>query len=550
MAKQWIFNQVDETRRDWISRRLGISPLLATILLGRGIEDPEQAEKFLEPQTSHLNDPFLLPDIEVAVGRIWKAITDHEKILVFGHDDTDGATSTVIMMETLRRLGAYPEEYIPDRSTEGYGFKQEVLERFSGDGVKLVVTVDSESSDFPGVRMARDMGIDVIITDHHEIQEGLPKALAVINPKRGDCHYPFRNLAGVGVAFQVARALIGDSDFPYERYLDLVAMGTIADRVPLVDDNRVVSRLGYGLIGTSNRVGIAALRNVLKPEESPQEMITLLKYGLSHGGQNVSARLLQTEDPQEANRIATELRDRSQRKRQETQAACQRVLDLVEERKLHQSPVVIVVDQETPLRALGACASAVRRSYGQPAVLIGFQGEHVVGEGRAPVGFDIFAAFQYCEDLFMQYGGHRGAGGFSMDPKNINEFRQRINQYARELSGWRYSPPYLRIDGFLDPAMVDGHLVAQLERLVPFGQANPVPQFCCQRTLIEVFPEAAEDQPVGTMNSVPFFLGDSRGLHSPLLAILASAREADVIYGVERSVEGTPRIIVGDAKAR
>jgi single-stranded-DNA-specific exonuclease len=549
VAKQWIINEVDESKRDWISRQLGISPLLATILVGRGIEEPAGAERFLQPQISHLNDPFLLPDIEVAVGRIWKAITDHEKIVVFGHDDTDGATSTAIMMEALERLGAYPEDYIPDRTSEGYGFRQEVLERFDKSGVKLVVSVDSESSDFPGVRMAQQMGIDVVITDHHELHAGLPPALAVINPKRGDCRYPFRSLAGVGVAFQVARALTGDSDFQFERYLDLAAMGTMADRVPLVEDNRVFSRLGYQSLRTSPRVGIVALRRIMGEEESPQEMVGLLKYGVSRDGKNPVARLLQTEDLAEAERIAGKLWEESRRKRDETQAACERILTLVQERKLDQSPVVVIVDRDTPLRMLGACASAIRRFYGHPAVVIGFQGNHVVGEGRAPVGFDIFDAFKYCEDLFIQYGGHRGAGGFSMDPKNINEFHQRINQFASELSGWRFSAPYVRIDALLDPASADQELLIQLDRLVPFGQANPDPQFCCQKARIEVFSEPREDGSLGTINEVSFRLSESGRAQLSLLRILASTKEADVIYFLQKSRDGAHRVVIEDMKA-
>jgi single-stranded-DNA-specific exonuclease len=548
VAKQWVINEVDETKRDWISRQLGISHLLAAILVGRGIEEPGEAERFLQPQISHLNDPFLLPDVELAVGRIWKAITDHEKIVVFGHDDTDGATSTAIMMETLRRLGAYPEDYIPDRTAEGYGFRREVLERFGQDGVKLVVSVDSESSDFPGVRMAQQMGIDVVITDHHELHAGLPPALAVVNPKRGDSRYPFRNLAGVGVAFQVARALTGDSDFQFERYLDLAAMGTIADRVPLVEDNRVFSRLGYRSLKTSSRVGVVAVRRIMGEEKLPQEMVGLLKYGVSRDGKNPAAQLLQTEDSAEAERIAGELWEESRRKREETQAACERILTLVQERKLDQSPVVIIVDRDTPLRILGACASALRRFYGQPAVVIGFQGNHVVGEGRAPVGFDIFNAFKYCEDLFIQYGGHRGAGGFSMDAQNINEFRQRINQFARELSGWRFSPPYVRIDALLDPAKANQELLEQLERLIPFGQANPDPQFCCRKIRIGVFAEPREDGSLGTVNSVPFQLTDSDPAQSNLLRTLASSKEADVIYFLRRSRDGSPRVIIEDVK--
>jgi single-stranded-DNA-specific exonuclease len=548
MAKQWIVNEIDEQKRNWISRQLGISSLLATILVGRGIDEPDQAEKFLNPHISHLNDPFLLPDVEAAVGRIWKAITDHEKILVFGHDDTDGATSTAIMMETLKDLGASPDEYIPDRTTEGYGFRQEVLERFLRKGVGLIVTVDSETSDFPGVSMAQEMGLDVIVTDHHEIHEGLPRAAAVVNPKRGDSRYPFRNLAGVGVAFQVARALTGDSAFDFDKYLDLGALGTIADRVPLVEDNRIFSYLGYRLLRTSPRLGIAALRRATMGEESPQEIIGPLKYGVSRGGIYSSALLLQTDDPQEAERIAGQLWEESHRKYQETQAACARVLTQVREKKLHQSSVVVIVDRETPLRTLGACASSIRRHFGLPAVVIGFQGEHVVGEGRAPVGFDIFAAFKYCEDLFIQYGGHRGAGGFSMDPKNINEFRLRINQFTQEIAGWRFSPPYLRIDALLDPAKADQNLLGQLDRLVPFGQANAHPQFCCQKARVEVFPEPRDGQALGTVNSISFRLADDLGMPSTILQTLGSTTVADVVYILGRTGDGVPRLIIQDVK--
>lgn len=548
VAKHWIINDVDVSKRDWISRQLGISPLLATILVGRGIEEPGQAERFLNPQLSHLNDPYLLPDINVAVGRIWKAITDHEKIVVFGHDDTDGATSTAIMMETLQHLGANPDEYIPDRTTEGYGFRREVLEGFDKGGVKLVITVDSQSSDFPGVRMAQQMGIEVVITDHHELQGGLPPALAVINPKRGDCQYPFRNLAGVGVAFQMARVLTGESDFDFSQYLDLAALGTIADRVPLVEDNRVFSRLGYQLLKTSPRPGIVALRRLMTADDSPQEMNGPLKYGVSRDGKYSPSFLLQTKDPEEAEGIAGELLDESRQKLQETQIACERILAQVRRKKLFQSTVIVVVDTEAPVRALGACSSTVRRFYNQPAVVIGFKQGHVVGEGRAPVGFDIFAAFSYCKDLFIQYGGHRGAGGFSMDPKNINQLRQMLNRYADEISGWRFSPPYLRIDALLDPAKVDGDQLAQLGQLVPFGQANPDPQFCCRKARIEVFPKPREDGSLGTVNAVSFQLAEDDWMQSNILGTLISVKVADVIYTLTEWEDGTPRVVIEDVK--
>jgi single-stranded-DNA-specific exonuclease len=548
MAKQWFINEIDEEKRDWISRQLSISPLLATVLLGRGVEEPDQAERFLEPQISHLNDPFLLPDIEPAVGRIWKAITDHEKIVVFGHDDIDGATSTTIMMEILRHLGASSDDYIPDRVTEGYGFRREVLERFVRNGISLLITVDSESSDFPGMRMAAEMGLDVIVTDHHEIQGRLPKALAVINPKRGDSRYPFRNLAGVGVAYQLARALTGDSDFDFHRYLDLAALGTIADRVPLVDDNRIFSRLGEQQLRVSSRPGIAALRRLLAADVSSQAMNGPLRYGVSRDGKYSSAQLLQTGDAQQAGRIAGELLEESRRKQRETQVACESILARVQEEKLFQSKVIVIVDREVPVRSLGACASAIRRHYGHPAVAIGFKQGNMAGEGRAPMGFDVFAAFKYCADLFVQYGGHRGAGGFSMDPKNMNKFRQKIDRFAEEISGWRFSHPYLRIDALVDPARVDGQHLTQLGRLVPFGQANNEPQFCVRKARIEIFAEPREDGSLGTVNAVAFRLDENRGVRSSLFETLASTRVADVVYNLTRSQDGSPLVLVEDVK--
>jgi single-stranded-DNA-specific exonuclease len=548
VSTQWIVNEVDAEKRDWISRQLDISPLLAEVLVGRGIDDPSQAEQFLEPRIAYLNDPFLLPDIDVAVGRIRKAIIDHKKILVFGHDDTDGATSVTIMMEALRHLGAFPEYYIPDRTTEGYGFRRDVLGRFKGSGFSLIVTVDSESSDFPGMQMAAEMGIDVVVTDHHEIQGGLPQALAVINPKRGDSRYPFRSLAGVGVAYQLARALSGDSAFDFKRHLDLAALGTIADRVPLVEDNRVFSHLGEERLGVSTRPGILALRRLLGSGAGAQDLNGALKFGTSSGGAFSSATLLQTEDPEEADRIANELVMASQNRQLETQGACERVATRVQEEHLFESPVITVVDRETPIRSLGACASTIRRQFGQPAVVIGFKEDHVVGEGRAPMGFDIFAAFQYCQDLFIQYGGHRGAGGFSMDPKNINTFREKVNQYAEEISGWRYSPPYLRIDALLDPARLDGAELSQLQRLTPFGQANPEPQFCCYKAQVNIYDRPQSSGALGTVNDVPFRLAEPRGLRSTLIQTLSSTRVADVVFHLAREGDGKAMVLLEDIK--
>jgi single-stranded-DNA-specific exonuclease len=548
VSRQWIINEVDEEKRDWISRQLDIPPLLATILVGRGVDDPFQAERFLDPKVAHLNDPYLLPDIDVAVGCIRQAMIDQKKILVFGHDDTDGATSVTVMKETLEGLGALVESYIPDRTTEGYGFRRDALKRFKRDGYRLIITVDSESSDFSGMQMAHELGLEVVITDHHEIQGGLPRALAVINPKRGDSRYPFRNLAGVGVAYQLARALSGDSAFDFYRHLDLAALGTIADRVPLLEDNRIFSRLGDELLRSSTRPGIVALRRLLGPGANAQEMNGALKFGHNHEGRFSSATLLQTEDPEEAQRIAEQMMEDSRTKRQETQDACNRVVDRVKEERLFESPVIVVIDRETPIRTLGACASTIRRYFGQPAVVIGYLDDRVVGEGRAPAGFDIFAAFQYCEDLFVQYGGHRGAGGFSMDPNNIGEFQQKINRYAKEITDWRFAPPYVRIDAVLDPAKLNGDELNYLQRLAPFGQANSSPQFCCYKARVVVFPQFEEDGTQGNINEVPFRLSDARGTRPNLLATLSSTRLADVAYGLAPGVHGGVVLLLEDVK--
>jgi single-stranded-DNA-specific exonuclease len=352
----------------------------------------------------------------------------------------------------------------------------------------------------------------------------------------------------VGVAFQLARALSGDSGFDFQRYLDLAALGTIADRVPLVEDNRIFSHLGEEMLGISERAGIVALRRLLGSAVGAQGLNGALKFGTSNAGSFSSATLLMTADAAEADRIATQLTEAGRQKQQETRSACERVVARVQEERLFELPVIVVIDREPPLRSLGACASMVRRQFGQPVVVLGFKGEHVVGEGRAPTGFDIFAAFQYCEDLFIQYGGHRGAGGFSMDPKNINTFRQKIHQYAREISGWRYSPPYLRIDTILDPARVDSKGLSQLQRLAPYGQANPEPQFCCYKTQVSVFDQPRSDGILGTINNVPFSLVESRGMRTTLLPTLSSARVADVVYHLSRGMNEEVVILVEDVK--
>ncbi len=461
-----------------LAQKLGISQFLANLLVKRGKEEPEEADRFLNPHIEDLHSPFLLTDIREAVERVGEGIARRERIMITGHDDVDGITSTLVMMKTLRSFHPEVDYYIPDRNREGYGFSEELLKDFSSQGVKLIITVDSGTSDLQGVEWAKFLGIEVIITDHHEPQDKLPPSLAVINSKRKDSTYPFRYLAGVGVALKLSLALLesfGAQDTRFlKEFLPLVALGTIADKVPLEGENRVLSKLGVEELELSTRPGMQTLREMVSGCPGPNlidDIIDLLRFGRVIKGKSNSVELLSARDRNQAEAICNDLKQSGRQWREGAEEARELVRREIES----YGEIIVSVVPQMEASFLGYCAGLLSKQKGKPAVVIGRRGEVLVGEGRAPQGFDLFKAFSFCRGCFIQYGGHKRAAGFSMKPNEIERFIQQIKEYAHSCpTSLQLQEPY---DLRFPLEFLNQEVLSDLKRLEPFGQGNPEPKF-------------------------------------------------------------------------
>ncbi len=478
-----------------LTQKLGISKFLAGLLVKRGLGKPEEAKKYLSPQIEDLHSPFLLNDIKEAVERVGEGIAHRERIMITGHDDVDGITSTLVVMKTLRSLHPDVDYYIPDRNKEGYGFSQELLQKFSSLGVKLIITVDSGTSDLQGAEWAKSLGIEVIITDHHEPQEEPPSAWAVINPKRRDSTYPFRYLAGVGVALKFSQALLEsfgrrEGEF-FKGFLPLVALGTIADTVPLLGENRVLAKLGVEELGLSTRPGIQALRGMAQvcPGLDPiDDIVELLRFGHFEGGRSDTVELLSTKDGTRIEAICKALKQSGR----QWKKAAEEARELVRRKTETDREIIVTVVPQVGVNFLGYCAGLLSKETGKPAVVIGKRGDVLVGEGRSPQGFDLFKALSFCRDCFIQYGGHKRAAGFSMKPEGIEKFIEEIRGYARN------HPPLPTLqedyDLKLSPKFLNQEVLSDLKRLSPFGQANPEPKFLAPETEVQELKEFYEGE--------------------------------------------------------
>lgn len=479
---RWRMVEADEQLSRNLAEILGIHPVVARILVSRGIENPEQAERFLNIDPSRFHDPLLLDDMESAVERIQFALEKGEKILVYGDYDADGVSSTGLMMELLSRLEADVRYYIPNRFREGYGLNRTALHHAREAGTDLVITVDTGISAAEEAEEARRLGLDLIITDHHEPPSELPEALAVINPKKPSCPYPFKGLAGVGVAFKLAHALL--KRVP-EEFLEMAALGTIADLVPLVDENRVIASLGLDRMNRRRHLGLAALMDVagIKGDARSNHVAFFLGPRINATGRLDSAdravRLLLTDDRTEAQSIAEEL-DRMNRERQQLVEAIfsEAEAQMLEDPERHRK-VIVVASEGWNIGVIGIVASRLVETYYRPAIVLGIEEETGLAKGsaRSIEGFDIYRALTACDDLLAQYGGHPMAAGMTLPAENLPELQERLTELAEQWLTEEDYIPLMRVDAKLDLKDVGPELIAQLDQLEPYGFGNPTPCF-------------------------------------------------------------------------
>ncbi|MGI5839986.1 MAG: single-stranded-DNA-specific exonuclease RecJ [bacterium] len=475
-----------------MATRLRITPLLARILANRGLTGPDAAGRFLEPDRSELLDPFRLKGMREAVRRIAAAVRDGERIWVYGDYDVDGITSTVILVKTLRQMGAAAVQYyIPNRREEGYGLNRSALDEAVRAGVDLIITVDCGIAAVEEVEYARLCGIDMVLTDHHEPFQIIPPALAVINPKQPDCPYPFKELAGVGVAFKLAQALLGNEQAA-EAYLDLVALGTVADIVPLTGENRVIVRFGLEAMPGTRNIGLQQLlamlgldNRTLDAEKIAYVIAPRINATGRIGDAKRSVELFLTDDPVRAAKLAAGLEQENQdRQGIESEILSQATALLRREVDLVQDKVIVLAADGWHTGVVGIVASRLTETYARPTVLIALEGEEGKGSARSVPGFNIFEALEASSEYLLRFGGHEQAAGLSIAADQVDAFRRQINAVADRMIASEDMLPICDIDAEISPTDISDGLLAELERLKPFGAKNPSPTLVCRRLAI------------------------------------------------------------------
>ena len=504
--KRWVTAKPNlETVRS-LARSCGFTPLAAAALCARGIDTPEAARAFLETDPAKLHDPMLLPDMAKARDTIRRAIEQGKKIAVFGDYDVDGVTSTCVMTRVLRSLGADVRHYIPDRLSEGYGLSMGAMDRLAQDGIGLIVTVDSGVSAFEEIARARELGMEVVVTDHHECREELPDANAVVNPKRADSTYPFAELAGVGVAFKLACALAGDGQqrAVLEQYADLVALGTVADVMPLIGENRIIVAAGLHRMAETQNVGLSMLLH-----ESGQQGKRLTASTISFilaprinaagrlGHADMAAELFLTDDPRRAQTLAMALCEQNkQRQATENQILEQALQKLRREYDPLEDQVIVLAGEDWHHGVIGIVSSRICDRYACPTVLIALEDGIGKGSGRSVKGFNLYEALCDSAPLLERFGGHELAAGLTIREENIQQFHENMEAWAREHVNPQELMPILHIDCPIAPEFISTEATRGLDVLEPFGMGNPQPVFSMCDLLVEEITPISSDRHV------------------------------------------------------
>jgi single-stranded-DNA-specific exonuclease len=508
IQRLWQSPACDEGRIATLSRELGLSPTTARLLCIRGLDDPDLANRFLAPSLDHLHDPFLLADMGRAVDRILGAIERRERIAIHGDYDVDGVTSTVILRRALELLGADVTHFIPERLRDGYGLQPAALDRLHADGVCLVISVDCGIRGVEAALHARALGIDLIITDHHEPDTVLPQALAIINPKRHDCRYPDKNLAGVGVALKLVQALClrtGRTNW-LPAFVKVAAIGTLADVVPLTGENRVIAKLGLGMLSKGpHKVGLRSLLEVCglagKQIDSYHIGFVLAPRVNAAGRMStpdIAARLLLAADEAmgvEARELAEQLNIENIRRQQEEAEIVAQARKAVEsDLEIGSRTVIVVAGEGWHRGVIGIVASKLVDAFHRPAIVLSIDGDVAHGSCRSIPSFNMLGALESCAGVMIKFGGHKQAAGLTLEAGRIRELRARVNDFADGCLGPDDLRPRLWIDDTLAFRSINEQIASELTRLAPFGAGNPCPMFRTSRVEIIDGPRRVKDR--------------------------------------------------------
>jgi len=498
--KKWILMYKEHRSEDIlkISKEYNIPPVIATILLNRGVENIAQ---FIHPTEDALIDPFLMLGMQKATERIIEAIKNNEKIAIYGDYDVDGITSTAIMVKFLRSHKADVAYYIPDRLEEGYGINMSAIDKIAETGVTLLITVDCGITAVKEIEYAKEKGIDTIITDHHECKDEIPDAYCLINPKQPACQYPFKKLAGVGVAFKLLQALTLEMHFHMreliDEYADLVAIGTVADVMPLVGENRIIVKKGLELLAYTMNKGIRALAEIADINLAGVQTGTIgfsiaprINAAGRMGDPRCAVELLLATDDMSARKYAEQL-DRENRERQETEInILEDAINMIEnDLSIQDDYVIVLAHKNWHHGIIGIVASKISERFHKPCILISTDEKMGKGSGRSIRSFNLFKALEHCQDTLHKFGGHDLAAGLSILPEKIEQFRKTINDYAKSTLSDEDFTPLLFLDSELPAQYINMNTAERLSILEPYGMGNASPLFFAKNlTVMQVRP--------------------------------------------------------------
>ncbi len=533
-----------------IASQLNLPEIVSRVLINRGINTPEAARLYFHGETADLYDPFLMKDMDAAVDRVVTALRKQEKIIIHGDYDVDGITAVSMLYLFLRDLGGQVSYYIPDRQQEGYGLSMNGIEESQRRGSSLIISVDCGITSISEVELAKKLGIDTIISDHHEPGPILPEAIAILDPKRNDCDYPFSELAGVGVAYKLAQGLLQkmNLDNPYlERYLDLVAIGSAADIVPLIDENRILVREGLERLNRDGNEGIKALFDTANFKQGTIRVSNIV-FGLAPrinavgrlGSAERAVRLLITRDYNRALNIAGILEKENRKRKEIDNKTLHEALEIISrEYDADRDTVIVLARENWHPGVIGIVASRIVEKFYRPTIMITIEEGIGKGSARSIPGFDLFNAIRRCSDLLEQYGGHKYAAGLTIRADRIPEFKERFNQAASEVINPEDVIPKLNIDVEINLDEITPEVVRTLRDFAPFGPRNMKPNFASYNLDIVGVPRIVGSNHLKFKVRQPSSGGlvfDAIGFNlGHLLNVAENSRGVDMVYNIEEN---------------
>lgn len=482
MKKKWEYYEQDKELVEQIAKKHNISTLLAKILINRNIVDEEEINVFLNPKRNNFHDHFLMLDMDKAVDRIIKAIKNKEKTIIYGDYDVDGITSITVLKKFLSERGLEVDYYIPNRLEEGYGLNKDAIQEIAKQGYTLMITVDCGISGINEIEMANSLGIETIITDHHEQLDSLPQAYCIINPKRKDNTYPFRGLAGVGVVFKLIQAIsikLGLDEKAYLKYLDIVCIGTISDIVPLVDENRVIAKLGLMLVKVTKNIGLKELITQTGYSNIDSSMVS---FGIAPrinacgrmGKQEEALKLFITDDKNEANEITKKLNEYNIQRQEKEKNIFEQAIKKLENNNVEELNSIVLAGENWHNGVIGIVASRLTEKYFKPTILICIEGDEGKGSGRSIPGIDLHQALVESSQYLKKYGGHEMAVGLSLEKNKIEDFRKHFEEILKE-KNVKQILPVINIDCEITKKDLNKETIEQIKLLEPYGEKNKPP---------------------------------------------------------------------------